>query len=79
MSVVSSIREALPIIGRTILEITTDDWEEVRAKYPCIENRQSRIYLHFDDGTTASFVIGNGDLCFSYDGFPDEHPFSGAD
>lgn len=79
MSTVSSIREALPIIGRTVLEITTDDWKEVQAKYPHIESRQSRIYLHFDDFTTVSFVIGEGDLCFSYDGFPEDHPFQGAD
>ena len=79
MSTVSSIREALPIVGRTILEITTDDWEEVRVRYPHVENRQSRIYLHLDDGTTASFAIGDGDLAFSYDGYTEDHPFSGAD
>ena len=80
MSAISSIREALPIVGRTILEITTDDWDEVKAKYPDISERQSRIYLHFDDGSTASFCIGEGDKAFSYDGFPDGHPFiEGAD
>jgi hypothetical protein len=75
MSTVSSIRDALPITGRTIVEITTDDWDEIKEKYPHIEERQSRIYLHFDDGSTASFCIGEGDKAFSYDNFPDGHPF----
>ena len=33
------------------------------------------IYLHLDDGSTVSFVIGEGDKAFSYDGFNDKHPF----
>lgn len=80
MSAVSSIREALPITGRTIVEVTTDDWSEVQKKYPDIKERQSRIYLHFDDGSTASFRIGGGDNGFSYNRYPDGHPFiEGAD
>ncbi len=76
MSSVASIREALPITGRKIIEITCTDHEEVVEMYPNPADRRSRIYLHFDDGSTASFVIGEGDLAFSYDGFPDDHPFS---
>jgi hypothetical protein len=71
----SSIRDALPITGRTILEVTCTDWEEVVARYPNPDDRKSRIYLHFDDGSTASFVVGEGDLAFSYDGYAEDHPF----
>jgi hypothetical protein len=67
VAAVTSIREALPITGRRIVEITTTDFE------PGME--ESRVYLHLDDGSTVSFAIGDGNLGFSYDGFPDGHPF----
>lgn len=75
VAIVGSIREALPITGRTILEVTCTDWDETVTQYPDPKDRISRVYLHFDDGSTASFVIGQGNLAFSYDGFPDGHPF----
>lgn len=76
MLTVETIREGLPITGRKIVDLTTDDWDEVVAKYSNPSDRISRCYLHFEDGSTASFVIGDGDLAFSYDGFPEDHPFS---
>lgn len=76
MNTVETIREALPITGRLIVEITTDDWDDVVSKYPNPADRISRVYLHLDNGSTASFVIGEGRLAFSYDGFDPEHPFS---
>jgi hypothetical protein len=76
---VQSIREALPVTGRIILEVTATDWEDVVAEQPDPATRISRIYLHFDDGSTASFAVGDGDLAFSYDNFPDGHPFRQED
>jgi hypothetical protein len=72
---VDSIREALPITGRTILEVTCTDHAEDILKYPNPDERKGRIFLHLDDGSTASFVVGEGDLGFSYDGYPENHPF----
>lgn len=73
---VETIREALPITGRTIVDITTDDWDDVCAEFPDPEDRISRVYVHLDDGSTCSFVIGDGNLAFSFDGYPEDHPFS---
>lgn len=73
MASVDSIREALPLIGRTVLEITSDDFD------PSHKVDVSRIYLHFDDGSTASFPVGENELAFSFDGYPEDHPFSTED
>ena len=56
-----SIREALPVVGRTILEVTCDDWDEVKAKQPNHEFRVSQVYLHLDDGSTIALTVGNWD------------------
>jgi hypothetical protein len=52
------IRDFLgPLIGKTILDVTTDDWDEVCAEYPNPEDRESNVYLHLSDGTTAAFRV----------------------
>lgn len=76
MAEVATIREALPVIGRMVVEITCDDHDEIAEKFPNPADRISRIYLHFDDGSTASFVVGEGDLAFCFDGYPEGHPFT---
>lgn len=42
-----------PIIGCRVVDVTQHDAEEWE------ENRESRIYLHFDNGYTVSFPIGD--------------------
>jgi hypothetical protein len=74
---IKSIRDALPIVGRTILEVTCTDHAEDVANYPNPADRKSRIFLHLDDGSTASFVVGQDELAFSYDGYAEDHPFYG--
>lgn len=61
-----SIREALPIIGKRVVEVTCDDWDDIVAAEPDPELRVSKIYVHFDDGSTLAFELGSG---FHYDGF----------
>lgn len=55
-----------PLIGQRVIEITQHDKEEF------VENHESRIYLHFENGLTLSFPIGD-------DGFNINDPRPGAD
>jgi hypothetical protein len=63
-----SIREALPITGRQVADVTCDDWEDVCAEYPRPEDRVTRVYVHFDDGSTLTFHTTEA-LEFAYDGY----------
>jgi hypothetical protein len=42
-----------PLVGQRVIEITQHDREEFD------ENGESRIYLHFENGWTLSFPIGD--------------------
>jgi hypothetical protein len=66
-----SIREALPIVGKRVVEVTCDDWEEVCEQHPEPEERASNVYVHFDDGSTLTIVLTpeTPSSGFSYDGF----------
>lgn len=66
-----TIREALPIAGKKILEVTCDDWDEVKADQPDPDSRVSKIYLHLDDGSTVGFFVTQ-DRGFTYDGYKEE-------
>jgi len=41
------------LVGKRVVDITQHDPEEFA------ENGESRIYLHFENGTTLSFPIGD--------------------
>jgi hypothetical protein len=68
-----TIREALPIVGKKIVEITADDWDDVVAEQPDVETRVSQIYLHLDDGSTVGFFVTEH-RGFTYDGYKEGEP-----
>lgn len=56
------------LIGKTILDVTTDDWDEVCEEYPNPADRESFVYLHLSDGTTAAFAtLGNAGFCYPFE------------
>lgn len=69
----NTIREALPIAGKTVIEVTCDEQGD-----PCCEHCPgfSHIYLHFDDFSTLTLHCRAGDngseVGFHYDGHPGE-------
>lgn len=69
-----NVREVLaPLIGRVLIEVTQDDWEDVCRDHPDPEERESRIYLHFDDGTTLAFnATRDAGFCYPLDGVQEE-------
>lgn len=73
MASVATIRDALPVIGRTILGITQDDFEG-----PIPPDQLTSVYLHLDDGSTITMQVSQ-EVGFSYDGYPDGHPFEAGD
>lgn len=65
---VDNIRELLGgLVGKSIIEVTQDDWDEVCAEYPVPEERESCVYLHLSDGTTLAIcVMGAAGFCYPY-------------
>lgn len=66
----ASIRDALPITGKRVVEVTCGDWGEAAAASPNLEDRVSTVYLHFDDGSTLTFFVTE-QRGFCYDGHKD--------
>src|SRR4051812_47302817 len=62
-----TIREALPIVGRRVIEVTCEDWDDLCREQPNVEQRVTPVYVHFDDGSTLTFVT-NQRSGFWYDG-----------
>lgn len=54
----ATIRNVLPLVGRTILEITQHDEIEWLA------GEQAYFCLHFDDGSTLRIVVIEDDMVF---------------
>lgn len=65
-----SIRDALPITGKRVVEVTCEDWEDVCARYSNPEDRVSEVYVHFEDGSTLTFLVTE-ERGFRYDGYPE--------
>jgi hypothetical protein len=65
-----SIREALPITGKSVVDVTCDDWSDVCAEFPEPADRITHVYVHFSDGSTLSFLTSEA-IGFSYDDYPD--------
>lgn len=67
-----SIREALPIVGKKVVEVTCSDHGEPLdcCDREAIEDFSGlgHIYLHFDDGSTATFHVIDDRLGFHYEG-----------
>lgn len=68
-----SVREALPIVGKTVVEITCDDKEDSCCNAcPGFQH----VYIHFDDFSTLTIHIRPGEpgveVGFHYDGHPGE-------
>ena len=63
-----NIREALPITGKTIADVTCDDWEDIVREQPDPKTRRSMVYLHFTDGATLGFSVTQ-DHGFHFDGY----------
>ena len=61
-----SIRDALPVAGKRVVEVTCDDWEEVKERFPNLADRVSQVYLHFDDGSTLGIFVTQ-ERGFTYD------------
>jgi hypothetical protein len=83
--VFDTIRDALPICGKRVIEVTCDDEYEScpialsfgsgttdaegRVQGLYIPPSSKRVFLHFDDGTTLTFWT-DAARGFEYDGLP---------
>lgn len=66
-----TIRDALPVSGKAVVDVTCDDWEEICREYPNPEDREvTKVYVHFDDGSTLTFHCSEN-VGFLYDGHPE--------